>query len=497
MNAVNDCIDLLIIGGGINGAGIANDAAGRGLSVVLCEQGDLAQATSSASSKLIHGGLRYLEHYEFSLVRKALKEREILLKCAPHLISPLQFIMPHDHQLRPAWLIRLGLFLYDHLAHSTLPKSHGLDVRDSIIGPELQTQFSKAFSYYDCAVDDARLVIANAQAALQNGARILTHTQFIDAVRQQHQWQVQLRDQHGQSFKQNCKILVNAAGPWVDQILRTLHCSSQAKIRLVKGSHIIVPKLYAGEHAFILQNSDQRVVFAIPYQQHYTLIGTTDVDYNGDPLRVTIDDEEQQYLCTVTNRYFKKTISSKDIIWTYSGVRPLHQDQHGAASTVSRDYFLELNTEKNQTPIMSIFGGKITTYRLLAEQVLQKIKPYFSHCGADWTAKQILPGGDFGSATLTEFIADKSRQYSWLPANIVQRYVRAYGNNIDLLLASRHSIADLGEHFGAGLYQAEVNYLQQHEWASGCDDILWRRTKLGLHLNAEEQAFFKEWLARH
>lgn len=497
MSDSQQCVDLLVIGGGINGVGIANDAAGRGLSVVLCEQGDLAQATSSSSSKLIHGGLRYLEHFEFSLVRKALQERELLMKLAPHLIYPLEFIMPHDKHLRPSWLIRIGLFLYDRLGgKSRLPKSLSFDLRKTPIGNALKADYEKAYSYYDCWVDDARLVVANAQAARDNGASILTQTQFVSAKRNAKLWQAELIDANGNRYQQACKMIVNAAGPWVANILDQCECRSRKAVRLVKGSHIIVPRLFAGDHAFILQNIDKRIVFAIPYEEHYTLVGTTDVDFNDDPLAVSTDKDEQAYLCALINRYFKQTIKSTDIVWSYSGVRPLYQENSNEdASSVTRDYSLELNTDNDLAPILSVFGGKITTYRKLAEHVLQKIKPYFAHCGDDWTATTPLPGGDFGNVTFTQFVLQQTPNYPWLNKELLHRYASSYGNKLPLLLKNCRTMNDLGKHFGAGLYQVEVEYLCEYEWAHNADDVLWRRSKLGLHMTAEEKQDFKTWFA--
>ena len=387
--------DLLIIGGGINGTGIAADAAGRGLSVMLCEQGDLASATSSASTKLIHGGLRYLEQFEFKLVHDALKEREILLKKAPHLIHPLAFILPYKKQLRPAWLLQIGLFFYDHLARRlTLPRSQKLNLRQSIEGKPLKKEYETGFRYYDCFCDDARLVIANAQAARDHGATIVTRTRCINTARHKDSWQVELEDlQNNTKITVSAKAVINATGPWVNQTLKTIFDLKPAsEIQLVKGSHIVVPKLYDGDHAYILQASDQRVVFTIPFQQQFTLVGTTDVALHHDPTTAKITEEEITYLCQVVNDYFHSAIDPNKIIWSYAGVRPLYGLSSTTPSKISRDYHFEMIDHDHQTPLLSIYGGKITTFRTLAEHALEKLKPYFSNMKESWTATAVLPG---------------------------------------------------------------------------------------------------------
>lgn len=482
-----DLYDLVVIGGGINGAGIAADAAGRGLSVLLCEQNDLACATSSASSKLIHGGLRYLEHYEFRLVREALREREILLHKAPHIIHPLRFVMPHHQALRPAWIIRLGLFLYDHLAaRQILPRSHSINLKHHEAGKALHG-FSKGFIYSDCWVDDARLVVLNAMAAKQHGAVILTRTQCVDAVRQNDRWHVRLKNiLDGEQMIVSAKALVNAAGPWVEDVIKNkVHLTSKNHIRLVKGSHIIVPKLYQHHNAYLLQNTDKRVVFVIPFLEQYCLIGTTDILYQNDPAHTCITPEETRYLCDAVNHYFANKISPADVIWSYAGVRALHQDDANNPSAITRDYTLEIDTHDGKAPMLSVFGGKITTYRKLAEHALAKLRPFFPNCSHDWTAKAVLPGGDIPHANFELFAQQFAKKFPWLPESLAYRYAKNYGTLASTVLDNATCLDDLGTHFGAGLYQLEVEYLINNEWAKTAEDILWRRTKLGLVFTAK------------
>jgi len=487
-NMDNKMIDIFIIGGGINGAGIAADAAGRGLSVTLCEQNDLASATSSWSSKLIHGGLRYLEYYEFSLVRKALKEREILLRKAPHLIRPLRFIMPHDSRLRPAWMIRAGLFLYDHLSRQTLlPKSKSLNLQQHPAGEPLKGDYKKGFIYSDCQVDDSRLVILNAQAAKQAGATILTRWKCVQAKRQQNHWEISL--EHQPSKQQQtilARALVNAAGPWVEQVLKTIiNIPSKSSIVLVQGSHIVVPKLYSGHYAYILQNIDKRIVFVIPYHDKFSLIGTTEVSYQGDPGDATISEDEISYLCDIIKRYFHQPISKQDIVWQFSGVRPLHSEEAENPSDMSRDYVLELNDDNENALLLSVFGGKMTTYRVLSEHAMSLLKPFFPNCGNAWTQNAPLPGGDIKEANFHKFYLELQRQYPWLPTDIAKRYAHNYGRLVEKILHDCHQLEDLGKDYGKGLYQREIDYLIAHEWAQTAEDIIWRRTKLGIELSTE------------
>ncbi|WP_263262790.1 glycerol-3-phosphate dehydrogenase [Pseudomonas sp. RIT-PI-S] len=486
--------DVAVIGGGINGVGIAADAAGRGLSVFLCEKDDLASHTSSASSKLIHGGLRYLEHYEFRLVREALAEREVLLAKAPHIVKPMRFVLPHQPHLRPAWMIRAGLFLYDHLGkREKLPASRGLR-----FGPRnpLKAELKRGFEYSDCWVDDARLVALNAIAAREHGAQVRTRTRCVQAQRVGDIWEVQLEGPTGEQYNIRAKALVNAAGPWVARFIREdLQLKSPYGIRLIQGSHLIVPRLYEGEHAYILQNTDQRIVFAIPYLDRFTIIGTTDREYTGDPAQVAITEEETDYILKVVNDHFKHQLTRADILRTYSGVRPLCNDESDNPSAITRDYTLALTEEQGKAPLLSVFGGKLTTYRKLAESAMAQLKPFFPAMGASWTANQPLPGGE-GMTTPQALASELQAKAPWLPAEIAARWSITYGSRSWKLLEGCQRLADLGQHLGAGLYAREVDYLVQAEWARGADDILWRRTKLGLFLDAEEQQALQQYLAQ-
>lgn len=468
--------DVLVIGGGINGAGIARDAAGRGLSVILCEKDELAAHTSSASTKLIHGGLRYLEQYEFGLVRKALIEREVLMRIAPHLIRPLRFVMPHDRHQRPAWLIRLGLFLYDHLARrALLPGSSGINLRRHPAGAALKSTFVKGFVYSDAWVDDKRLVELNALDAAERGATILRQTRCMSAQRHTDHWQVVLQSSDGQSTRTvRVKALVNATGPWAASFLHdTVQGRSGKSLRLVKGSHIVVRKLFDHDHAYILQNTDGRIVFAIPYQYDYTLIGTTDVEYHGDPDRVSIDASEIDYLCKVINRYFNKSITSADVVRSFSGVRPLVNDddhQNTTAAAVTRDYKLDL--ENTAAPILTVFGGKLTTYRKLAEEAVDRLAPLLDNQTGHWSAGACLPGGDLngehpGNHAVNGFetyLQQAQIRYPWLPPALLARYMHRYGTRLHCLLAGKNSLADLGVEMAPNIYEAELAYGQRHEF---------------------------------
>ncbi|PMS32097.1 glycerol-3-phosphate dehydrogenase [Paraburkholderia rhynchosiae] len=477
--------DLLVVGGGINGAGIARDAAGRGLSVLLCEQDDLAAHTSSASTKLIHGGLRYLEYREFGLVRKALQERETLLRAAPHIIWPLRFVMPHMPDLRPAWLIRAGLFLYDHLARrELLPGSRGIVMRDHPAGIPLVDSIKRGFVYSDGWVNDARLVVLNALDAEEHGAKILTRTKLLSAVRVGGEWRAQLNRADGTTIDVRAASIANAAGPWVGELLEgALGRAASHSVRLVKGSHIVTRRLFEHDHAYIFQNPDKRIIFAIPYEQDYTLIGTTDLEYRGDPAHVAINAAETQYLCDSINRYFKQKISPADVRWTYSGVRPLLEEE-GAddPSAVTRDYSLELDAPAGEAPLLSVFGGKITTFRKLAEEAVDKLAQVLGNGAPSWTAGAPLPGGDIPHANFERFLAELKQQHAWLPADLAHRLARAYGTRVNNVIGSARSLADLGHAFGPGLYEAELTYLRDTEWARSAQDVLWRRSKLGLHV---------------
>jgi glycerol-3-phosphate dehydrogenase len=491
-----DTVDLLIVGGGINGAGLARDAAGRGLSVVLVEQADLASATSSASTKLIHGGLRYLEYYEFRLVREALIEREVLLRNAPHIISPLTFVLPHEDALRPAWMIRLGLFLYDHLGgRRRLPASRGLDLRRDAVGRPLRPSLTKGFSYADCWVDDARLVVLNALDAHERGAQIHTRTRCSAARRSGRLWEATIDDQRsGERRTVRARVLVNATGPWVASFIEgVLDLEPRRKLRLVKGSHIVVPRLFEGPHAYILQHTDRRIVFAIPYEDEFTLIGTTDVSYDGDPAAASITPGEVDYLCRVINGHFVKQIAPSDVVWTYAGVRPLYDDASASASAVTRDYVIELEEADGVAPLLSVFGGKITTYRKLAEHALAKLKPRFARMDAPWTHATPLPGGDIPGSDFDGFMQELRGQWPWLPGDLLRRYARTYGTRVDRMLDGANGTNDLGIHFGDGLYGREVEYLVGTEWAMSADDVLWRRSKLGLHAAPETVAALERW----
>ena len=531
-------IDLLIVGGGINGAGIARDAAGRGLSVVLCEQNDLASATSSASTKLIHGGLRYLETYEFRLVREALIEREVLLRAAPHIIWPLRFVLPHNKGLRPPWMVRLGLFLYDHLGgHSggrgRLPGSTGIDLRGDPVGTPLKPAFTKAFCYSDCWVEDASLVVLNAIDAAERGAEILPRTRLTAARREGGLWQATLEPSHpggapgggngsSPARQVTARALVNAAGPWVLDVQNKVSGAKQGSgLRLVKGSHIVVPRMSAGEQAYIFQNPDRRIIFAIPYERDFTLIGTTDLPYQGDPGAVAISAEETAYLCAAVSDYFVTPVAPGDVVWSYSGVRPLYDDRRESVSAVTRDYVFNIDSANGTTggttgdatsggagggtaPLLSIFGGKITTYRKLAEHALDKLLPRLGPGRPGrpaWTERATLPGGDLPGADFAAFLNEFRAARPWLPEALARRLARAYGTRIEILLGSARGLAGLGEDLGAGLHEAEADYLMNREWARGAEDILWRRSKLGLHFLSQDgtqegAARLDDWIGR-
>ncbi|PAU86506.1 glycerol-3-phosphate dehydrogenase [Pseudomonas sp. WN033] len=488
--ALSEC-DLLVIGGGINGTGIANDAAGRGLKVVLCEQHDLAAHTSSASSKLIHGGLRYLEHYEFRLVREALGEREVLLAKAPHIIWPLRFILPHRPHLRPRWMLRAGLFLYDHLGRrTTLPATRSLRLNGQ---SPLQANIHYAFEYSDCWVDDARLVVLNAMQARALGADIRLHSRCVSARREAGFWQVKIASAEG-LCEVRARAVVNATGPWAARATEEILGERPSHgMRLVQGSHIIVPRLYQGSQAYILQNEDQRIVFVLPYEGDYSLIGTTDLDYRGDPAAVRPTAEEEAYLLSVVNAHFRQPLSAEAIVHRFAGVRPLLDDEDGNPAAVTRDYTLTVQGGRGQAPLLNVFGGKLTTYRRLAETALEKLRPWLPGMGSAWTGRHALPGGDFISQAALN--AELQADYPWLDDRQRWRYVRSYGRLCQQFLEGADSQRDLGRDFGAGLTEREVQYLRQHEWANNVEDILWRRTKLGLRLSSEQQQDLTEYLA--
>jgi len=492
MDEAQGTVDLLVVGGGINGTGIARDAAGRGLSVVLCEQDDLASWTSSASSKLIHGGLRYLEYYEFRLVREALEEREVLLASAPHLIHPLRFVLPHHAGLRPGWMLRAGLFLYDHLGgRRTLPGARRVDLRTDPTGRPLQAQYRRGFEYSDTAVDDARLVALLAVDAAERGARILTRTRLVEARREAGVWRCVLETRDGRRETVTARSLVNAAGPWVEGVLALTGVPSHGRsVKLVKGTHIVVPRLYDGEQAYTLQGGDGRVVFAIPYQDDFTLIGTTDVEYEGDPAKVAPSAEEIAYLCRTIADYFEKPPVPADVAWAYAGVRPLYDDGHADASAVTRDYVLVLDDEDGDPPLLTVYGGKITTFRRLAEHALEKLQDPLGFDRGPWTEAAHVPGGDL-PGDFERLRREAGRRYPWVPPSTLTRLCHAYGSRVDAVLAGAKAWADLGRDHGAGLTEREVAYLVEREWAREPADVLWRRTKVGLHMTAAERAAFE------
>jgi D-erythritol 1-phosphate dehydrogenase len=491
--------DLLVIGGGINGAGIARDAAGRGLSVVLVEKDDLAAHTSSASTKLIHGGLRYLEHYEFRLVAEALAEREVLLHVAPHIIEPLLFVLPHEPHLRPSWMIRAGLFLYDRLGgRMTLPKSFSVRLAGTRYGTGLKPRFRKGFVYADARVDDARLVVCNALDARARGSDIRVRTKLVAARRDNGLWHATLVDDAGARSDVTARALVNAAGPWVRDVLGELsEVPIAAGVRHVKGSHIVVARIHDAPHAYILQNADNRIVFVIPYQDAFSLIGTTDVpvEHYAHPV---ISDEETYYLLTLANTYLERPLAASDIVWSYSGVRPLYDDGTSDPSAITRDYVLQLDAGRDaaNAPVLSIFGGKITTYRKLAEAALAELRPFFPAMGPSWTHAAPLPGGDLPGGDRDAWLAELRQRYPALPADLLRALARRHGTRALAVLADTRSPADLGEDFGAELTEREIRYLQRDEWAVTADDVLWRRTKCGLAMTGAARARVAEFLGR-
>jgi len=500
--------DVLVVGGGINGAGIARDLAGRGWRVVLAEQDDMGAHTSSNSTKLIHGGLRYLEYYEFSLVRKSLKEREVLLKSAPHIMRPLRFVMPHDPSMRPAWMIRLGLFLYDHLARrNVLPGSRGVNLRTHPLGAPLNQRFTQGFVYSDGWVDDARLVVLNALDAQIRGAQILTRTRCSAALRSATGWRATLRSAGGQERTLVARALVNAAGPWAETFLRgearAAHGEALAtrSLRLVKGSHIVVPRCFEHDHAYLFQNPDKRIIFAIPYEERYTLIGTTDVEVSGGPSAARVEDDEIAYLCEQASRYFTRPVKPADVVWSYAGVRPLLDDESGDPSAVTRDYLLESNAEA--APLLSVWGGKITTFRKLAEEAAEEIGRMLGESRGAWTEGASLPGGDLSAwigkarrpdADFERFVIAVCARHPWLEAALARRLAHAYGSRIENVLGTAKSLTDLGNEIAPGLFEAELRYLLREEWAHTAEDVLWRRSKLGLHFSEAQRRGVTDWI---
>lgn len=490
--------DLAVIGGGINGCGIARDAAGRGLSAYLCDQGDLGGATSSASTKLIHGGLRYLEFYDFRLVREALIEREVLLASAPHIIWPLRFVLPHHKGLRSWPVIRLGLFFYDHLGgRRILPPTRTLDLTKDPAGKVLKAEYRRAFEYSDCWVEDARLVVLNARDAAERGANIRTRTKCIAARRVGGQWRLTVEDvRDGSRNEVVAHVLVNAAGPWVSHVISEVAgLNVPSRMRMVKGSHIVVDRIFDHDRAYIFQNADGRICFAIPYEHDYTLIGTTDEDFNGDPSTAVISDQETDYLLAAVSEYFARPVARDTIRWSYAGVRPLYDDERArGAHEVTRDYVLGVEAPPGQPPLLSVFGGKITTYRRLAEQALQQLARAFPYMGPPWTRTARLPGGDIPVASFDEWVWRVTLRHPFLDPALLRRLCRAYGSRVDILLAGVTEPADMGRDFGAGLTERELNYLIAYEWAETADDVLWRRSKLGLRMRSEQRSAVERYL---
>ncbi|WP_193336860.1 glycerol-3-phosphate dehydrogenase [Devosia beringensis] len=495
--SVSGSVDIFVIGGGINGTSVARDAVGRGYSVALAEMNDLASGTSSAATKLVHGGLRYLEHYEFRLVHEALAEREVLWAAAPHIIWPLRFVLPHHKGLRPAVILRAGLAMYDYMGgRRLLPPTKTLDLRKDVTGKPLKPGYKLGFEYSDCWVDDARFVVLNARDAADKGAAVHVRTKVTSLRRDAGEWIVELDGEAGRQTIR-AKLVVNAAGPWVDQVITGAMGKNGAhNVRLVKGSHLVVHKLYEHDRCYIFQNGDGRIIFAIPYENDYTLIGTTDEDYEGDPKDVKISEAETDYLLSAASEYFAKPLTRTDVHWSYSGVRPLFDDGASAAQEATRDYVLKVDGDAATGAAINVFGGKLTTSRRLAESVLEKIEDVLGKKGAPWTKKSTLPGGDFEPLAFDAEVRRLGKDYGWLPKALAHRLTRLYGTKARVLLGARQDIESLGVHFGADLYAAEVDYLVDHEWARTAEDVLWRRTKLGLKVGAEDAARLEDYLAR-
>ncbi len=494
--------DLAVIGGGINGCGIARDAAGRGLSVLLLEQDDLASATSSASSKLIHGGIRYLEHYEFRLVRESLRERDVVLNIAPHIARPLRFVFPHNPGMRPMWMIRAGLFLYDHLGGREFPRSRRIgDFRNSEVGRLLKPRYTRAFEYSDCWIDDSRLVVLTARDASERGADVLTRTRCDRASGADGRWVIDASNvDTGEARRFHARVLVNATGPWVSSFLSGQVDAERidpqrSGTRKVKGSHLVVRRWFEHDRAYILQNSDERIVFVLPYEDDYALVGTTDVDFDGDPSAVTMSEEERDYLLRCVGDYFEHELTAGDVISHYAGVRPLYDDGVSKAQEATRDYVLTYERTRDAGGLLCVFGGKLTTYRKLAEAALARIGDDLGPLGASWTGGAPLPGGDFAPAERDAVRARLASRYPFVPEPLLHRWFRSYGTELSRMLGEAASMGDLGRHFGAMLYEAEVRYLVDHEWARRAEDILWRRGKLGLVAAEVDVAALEQWLA--
>lgn len=495
-DSAETAFDLLVVGAGINGAGLARDAAGRGLKVLLVDQGDIGGATSSASTKLIHGGLRYLEHYEFGLVRESLAEREILLSIAPHLVHEQRFVIPHTPSQRPRWMIRLGLALYDGLARgSSLKRAQGVDLRGTPFGQPLRTEFARGFAYSDLATDDARLTLLNAVSAAQLGAQVLTRTQLVGAQRTGGEWRAVLQAADGAQWECAARILVNAAGPWAAEVRRAIvGATGPEALRLVKGSHLVVPKFYAGDHAYLLQNDDGRIAFVIPFEDDFSLVGTTEVPLETPDAAPRMDGAEADYLCALANRFFDKPLRPEQAVWSYAGLRALYDDGRGSASAVSREYRLIVDGGSGEPPLLSIYGGKLTTYRHLAERVLARLRPWLPGLRPSWSAQVHLPGGGLGPHGLPGLLLELSRRHPHLSPELLEALARRHGTLAARVLGTAQTEAELGEHFGAGLYAAEINYLTAHEWARTAEDILWRRTKCGLKIDEAARGRLADYL---
>ena len=495
MSSARQAFDLAVIGGGVNGCGIARDAAGRGASVVLFEQDDLGGGTSSRSTKLIHGGLRYLEHYEFRLVQDALKERDVLWRLAPHIVAPARFVLPHHRGMRPRWLLRLGLFLYDRIGgRRQLPATRTLDLTRDVAGEALKDGYRHAFEYSDCRVDDARLVVLNARDAAERGAMIRPRTRVTNASRLDDHWRLDVQDRAGHQETITARVLINAAGPWVGAVAtEVIHANASAPVRLVQGSHIVVPRLFVHEKCYLFQHSDGRIVFALPFEQDFTLIGTTDLDYRGDPAAVTASADEIAYLCAVVSEYFRSPVRPADVVWSYSGVRPLQDDGSSKAQEASRDYTLTLDAAR--APVLTVLGGKITTYRVLAELAVNELKDHLPAAREpSWTGRVPLPGGDFPHDGVAGLIDATLRAHPYLSRDLARRLVHAYGTHVAKLLGGVHALSDLGTVFGADLTEREVDYLMREEWAQSAEDVLWRRSKLGLRFSAAQVAALESYM---
>lgn len=492
--------DIFIIGGGINGAGIARDASGRGYSVCLCDAGDFGGGTSSASTKLVHGGLRYLEHFEFRLVREALIEREILWQMAPHIIWPLRFILPHHKGLRPAWLLRLGLFLYDHLGgRKLLPATRSLNLRNDVAGKSLKPEFKKAFEYSDCWVEDSRMVILNLYDAQKKGADIRPRTSANKAQYNNGKWEIELENKiTGERENIQASVIINATGPWVDEVMKNVFGKNDSKnVRLVRGSHIVIKNKYQHDRAYIFQNSDDRIIFAIPYENEYTLIGTTDAEQDNISEKPKISQDEIEYLCNMASEYFKEPVNQQDVVWTYSGVRPLYDDGASKAQKATRDYVIRKEEALGDGSLFNIFGGKITTFRRLAESVLEEIEERLGEKKGKWTAGAVYSGGDFATDGYNDLVDQYTKQYPFIQNELMQRLVRLYGTNTLQILKDVKDIKGLGVNFGEGLYQREVEYLIKHEWVFEASDVLYRRTKLGIRMTKQQSKKLVSWIEKN